>query len=269
MILSGGYLLSGIFVTEPDWYQYWVQFLNVHVLLFGGATAYNSWWDKDEGPIGGLKSPPKMEQWMWPASLVIQFAGLFWAISISGLYAAVYAVSMLFFWLYSTPLFRWKGKPILSLVAIAVSTGTNSFLMGFIAAGGTAIGLFELSLAVGVALVLLSLYPVSQVFQTDEDAKRGDQTFAVCYGLRGVKWLFTLLFPLGAGLLAYGFFHQIFTLGLLFTGVNLIAYAGLSWFVWNLKGNSEEYSTVMKIKFVASFSFGLFILAVIAVRNLG
>ena len=262
-ILSGGYLLSALFVEQVQWSQFWVQFLNVHVLLFGGATAYNSWWDKDEGPIGGLKSPPKMQRWMWSVSMGMQYVGLIWAISLSWNFGVIYALSMLFFWLYSTPLARWKGKPLLSLIAIGVSTGTNSFLLGFLAAGGYPITFFEDTIAVGVALILLSLYPVSQVFQTEEDASRGDQTFAVIFGLRGVKWLFAILFPIGSSILGWGLFLQNAMLGFIFIGVNVLAYILLSLFVWKLEGKSNEYATVMKIKFLASFSFVVFIIACI------
>ncbi len=267
-ILSGGYLLAGLFVENIEWQHFWVQFLNVHVLLFGGATAYNSWWDKDEGPIGGLKSPPKMNRWMWPVSRGIQYIGLAWAVTVGWNYATIYAISMLFFWLYSTPLARWKGKPILSLFAIGVSTGTNSFLLGFLAAGGYPITFFKDAIAVGVALILLSLYPVSQVFQTDEDIQRGDQTFAVIFGLKGVKWFFSTLFPIGSALLGWGLFLQSTTIGYLFIGVNVMAYIGLSYFVWRLEGKSEEYPVVMKIKLMASLSFVLFICTALAYQNL-
>lgn len=260
-ILSGGYLLAGLFVEDIHWQQFWLQFLNVHVLLFGGATAYNSWWDKDEGPIGGLKSPPKMNRWMWPVSMGMQYIGFAWAITIGWNYAIIYGISMVFFWLYSTPLARWKGKPVLSLVAIGVSTGTNSFLLGFLAAGGYPITFFEDAIALGVALILLSLYPVSQVFQTDEDARRGDQTFAVKFGLKGVKWLFTILFPAGSGILGWGLLHQDTKLGLYFIGFNVVVFLGLSLYVWKLRGNQDEYTDVMKIKLAASFFFVLFILA--------
>jgi 1,4-dihydroxy-2-naphthoate octaprenyltransferase len=266
-ILSGAYLLAALFVEEVKWPQFWLQFLNVHVLLFGGATAYNSWWDKDEGPIGGLKSPPKMNRWMWPVSMGLQFTGLVWAISFGWNFAIIYALSMLFFWLYSTPLARWKGKPLLSLVAIGISTGTNSFLMGFLAAGGYPITFFEDAIALGVALILLSLYPVSQVFQTEEDSKRGDRTFAVQFGLIGVKRLFAILFPLGSAILGWGLYLQSSTLGHLFIGVNILAYIGLSIIVWKLKGKANEYHTVMKIKFLASFSFVIFILGCMAYQT--
>ena len=158
LILSGGYLAAALIVDEVNWVQYWVQFINVHVLLFGGATAFNSWHDKDEGPIGGLKSPPEMHQWMRPASMVLQFFGLIWAINVNWNFTIIYAVSILFFWLYSSPITRWKGKPVLSLVAIGVSTGTNSFFMGFLAAGGYPITWFEDLTALGVSFLILSLY---------------------------------------------------------------------------------------------------------------
>lgn len=266
-ILSGGYLLAALFVQDVNWTQFWLQFLNVHVLLFGGATAYNSWWDKDEGAIGGLKSPPEMQRWMWPVSMGMQYVGLIWAFSVGWNFAIIYVISMLFFWLYSTPLARWKGKPLLSLVAIGVSTGTNSFLLGFLAGGGYPITYFEDVISVGVACIILSLYPVSQIYQTVEDRKRGDQTFALNYGLKGVKWLFTVLFLSGSALISGGLYQTDVLTGTLFATVTMLAFAGVSYFIWKLEGKEEEYDAVMKIKFLASFCFVLFILANLFVRN--
>jgi 4-hydroxybenzoate polyprenyltransferase len=264
LILSGGYLAAALIVDEVNWVQYWVQFINVHVLLFGGATAFNSWHDKDEGPIGGLKSPPEMHQWMRPASMFLQFFGLIWAINVNWNFTIIYAVSILFFWLYSSPLTRWKGKPVLSLVAIGVSTGTNSFFMGFLAAGGYPITWFEDLTALGVSFLILSLYPVSQVFQTEEDLKRGDVTFAAKFGLKGVKWLFACLFPLGTVILTYSLIESRGMTGALFGIIGAVAYMIILYLVWQLKGKENEYAMVMRIKFLASLSFVLFMLTWIA-----
>lgn len=263
-ILSGGYLLAALFVDEVNWPQYGLQFLNVHVLLFGGATVYNSWWDKDEGPVGGLESPPKMQRWMWPVSLVIQFLGLYWAIYVGWNFALIYAISMVLFWLYSSPLVRWKGKPILSLIAIGVSTGTNSFFLGYLAAGGYPITLYEDLIALGVACLVLSLYPVSQVFQTEDDMNRGDETFAAKYGLKGVKWLFAVLFPLGTVILSVTLVISKGLVGYIFGGVGSLAYLVVLYLVLHLEGKKSEYPVVMRIKFLASLSFVLFMLTWIA-----
>lgn len=261
LILSGGYLLAALFMKDVNWQQFWLQFLNVHVLLFGGATAFNSWWDKDEGPIGGLKHPPKMEPWMCQASLLLQCAGLIWAFNVGWEFTLIYSVSIMFFWLYSTPHLRWKGKPILSLVAIGISTGTNAYLMGLLAAGLNAISGFYFLISIGVAFIVLSLYPASQIYQTEEDSRRGDQTFAIQYGLKGVKWLFTVFFVAGAIILSWGLMQVQFRIGVIFGILSFMVFLIIGFLVWRLQHREGEYNIVMRIKFLVSFSFVLFILS--------
>ncbi len=267
-ILSGGYLLSSLFVEHLIWDQFWWQFINVHVLLFGGATAYNSYWDKDEGPIGGLKSPPKMERWMWFLSLSMQVGGLIWAFSISTSYVIIYAVSLMLFWLYSTPLARWKGKPWLSILAIGISTGTNSFLMGYIAGSGLSLSFNEGIIAFGVACIILSLYPVSQLFQFEEDRNRGDITFAIKYGLKGVRRLYVLLFPMGVLLISWLLYLKENWMGMLFFFASVPAFIYISIILWRLEGKEHEYAKVMRIKFLASLSFVLFILSMLLYKSI-
>lgn len=264
-ILSGGYLLGGLMADQMDTSQFWLQFLNVHILLFGGATAFNSFWDKDEGPIGGLKNPPKMTTWMHRASLVLMFLGWLWAYSISIPYFIIYGLSLVLFWLYSTPHARWKGDPHLSMIAISVSTGMNSTLLGFLATNG-AFSLVILFASVGTSFVLLSLYPVSQIYQQEEDQRRGDITFFGKYGLSGVKRFFKISYPVGLSIL----FVSLISISLLpglflfFTGTG--AYVYLLKKVNKLEGLENEYRNVMKLKFIASLSFVLFLLSANAIK---
>lgn len=264
-ILSGGYLLGGLLADQMNETVYWLQFLNVHIFLFGGATAYNSYWDKDEGPIGGLKNPPKMSPWMHVLSLAMMFIGLIWAFSIGVIYALIYSFSLVLFWLYSTPHARWKGKPIKSLFAIGVSTGTNSVLMGVIAAGG------ELSITIllgslGAAVILLSIYPVSQIFQGEEDDKRGDVTFYLRYGLSGIKMFFMVLFPAGL-LMIFVSLYQFYIYPAIFLfATGFLSYLFLTKVVLQLQGKETEYEKVMGLKFFASLSFVLFLIAANTIR---
>ena len=267
-ILSGGYLLAALFLPEVNWTEYWIQFLNVQVLLFGGATAYNSYWDKDEGPIGGLKSPPKMTDWMWTVSLVIQFVGIIPALFVGFKFFVIYISSMLLFWLYSTPLARWKGKPILSLFAIGISTGTNSFLLGYLAGGAESLSLNEGFIAFGVACILLSLYPVSQVFQMEEDRERGDQTFAMKFGLKGVRLFYVIMYLLGLQIITYHLLQVDITLGIIFGLMGFFAFSGIVFILFRLKGVEEEYGLVMKIKLLASLSFVAFILSTLLIKSI-
>lgn len=264
-ILSGGYLLGGLIADQMDAASFWLQFLNVHILLFGGATAYNSYWDKDEGPIGGLKNPPKMSYWMHPASIILMLAGWIWAYKTGFPFFCTYGISLLLFWLYSTPHARWKGRPILSLIAIGISTGFNSVLMGFWAAGGSLSGIIIFG-AIGASLILLSLYPVSQLFQAEQDQKRGDQTFFLEYGLKGIKIFFTVNFLTGLFMLSIcvAAFYELPALALFITG--LCSFSIIMKYVSGLRGTESEYEKVMRIKFFASLSFVLFLLTANSIR---
>lgn len=259
LLLSGGYLLGGLMAGVMDTSQFWLQFLNVHILLFGGATAYNSYWDKDEGPIGGLKNPPKMTRWMHTASLLMMFGGWFWSLEIGWSYFIVYGLSLILFWLYSTPHARWKGDPHLSLVAIAFSTGFNSVLLGSLAAGGS-LTLPLLLSALGASLVLLSLYPVSQVYQVEEDTSRGDKTFAMRYGVNGVIKFFLSSYFLGLLLLCIGFGYLYFIPAIILFIMGSISGVILYKIIVVLTEREDEYGKVMMVKFIASLSFVLFLL---------
>lgn len=259
-ILSAGYLFAALFVDELNVTGFLLQYFNMSILLFGTATAFNSYHDRDEGPIGGLKRPPPMTNWMRTAALLLQCIGLAFAMIHGILFAGIYLLSMLLFWLYSTPLFRWKGDPIKSLIAIGVSTGSNSFWMGYLAAGGAAFNNDIILLGLASALIFLSLYPVSQIYQMLEDLRRGDQTFAIAYGLKGVKNFFLgLYFPgiftAGVTLMSYHF-----RLGLIFLVSGILIGFTIWMFIRGLRGDPSEYSKVMNIKYMSSLGFTLFML---------
>lgn len=259
--------MGGFLSPELDFRWFIIQFLNVHLLLFGGATAYNSYWDKDDGPIGGLQNPPAMSRWMWIASLVIQLIGLGLAIPMGGLYLLIYFVSMLFFWLYSTPIFRWKGRPIKSLIAIGLSTGFSSVLLGYLAAGNSYLSPIVFIAALGVSLILLSLYPLSQVYQQEADSRRGDQTFALQYGIGkvirffGIAYLSGLLFVTGT----IAFLHP--RIGIIFGIIGLVTAWIIRTQLKNIKAQEEDYRQIMSIKYIASLSFVIFLLAGLLLKH--
>lgn len=267
-ILSGAFLMGVVLADSFRGISFIIQFLNVHLLLFGGATAYNSFWDKDEGPIGGLQHPPEMKPWMWWASWLLQFSGLLLALVEGYFYAGIYILSMLFFWLYSSPLTRWKGRPIKSLIAIGVSTGLNAVLMGYIAAGGQPPSLIVWAAAMGVMLILLSLYPLSQVYQQEEDGERGDDTFALAYGSKAVQQFFSASFFIGSLVTTAALVSKYYGLGILFglsaVGIGLIIQRKIQKL---FKKDMGSYQGVMRIKYSTSIAFVLMLTAALVVKH--
>lgn len=263
LILPAGYLLGALYQTLGccglELGQFFLQFFNVHVLLNGGVTVYNSYYDKDEGPIGGIERPPPLASWTLFASLGLQFFGLFLAAPRGIVFMAIYASTMALSVCYSRRRPRWKGHPILSLVAVGIGTGTNTFLLGYLASGNEPLRPEVIWASLGVAAILLSLYPISQVYQLEADHKNNDRTFAAAFGLRGVRIFYVLAYSSGIALVTYTLFDRSELYAKIFAAVGALGGIGIATLLLRLRGDRSEYKPVMRLKYFASLLFTLFI----------
>ena len=189
LILSGIFLWAFLLAGGVPDGRTLQGFLVLHVLLYGGATAFNAYYDRDEGPITGLRRPPHAGRSCLVGGLGFMLLGALLAPRVNVTFAGIYVLMLVLGLAYSHPSVRFKDGPLSSLVVVALGQG----VLGFAAGAATAVrrGLPpatpELLLG-GAAAVLLTtgLYPLTQVFQIDEDLRRGDRTFAAHFGSRVV-----------------------------------------------------------------------------------
>ena len=181
-LFAWGFALGGgIFSARAGW-----GFLAFHVFLYGGITAYNSYYDRDEGPVGGLRKPPAVTEPLLGFSFGVQLIGLAIAVAVDWWLTLLYSVVMLLSVAYSHPRFRWKARPLLSLAVVAFGQGGIGFVAGWLCAASPPNALFDspdglLGMAAAI-LLTTGFYPLSQLYQVDEDRARGDFTFSVVYG---------------------------------------------------------------------------------------
>ncbi|HET6318838.1 MAG TPA: UbiA family prenyltransferase [Chloroflexota bacterium] len=172
-----------------------LAFVAMHLFLYTGATAFNSYYDRDEGPIGGLAHPPPVVPALLPVSLALKVLGLLLALLVNPLFALLYAGFALLSVAYSHPRLRWKADPWASLATVGFGQGVLAFLAAWAAVTGeldSAASVDGILGAVAAALLILALYPLTQLYQVDEDRARGDRTIAVVGGAP-VCFVFSLL----------------------------------------------------------------------------
>jgi 1,4-dihydroxy-2-naphthoate octaprenyltransferase len=161
-------------------------FVTFHLFLYGGITAYNSYYDRDEGPVGGLRHPPPVSAALLGFSLVVQCLGLALATLVGLEFSLLYLLVMTLSVAYSHPRFRWKARPVLALWVVAFGQGAVGFLGGWLCGTSPARPWFGSSIALlgcaVAALTTVGFYPLTQLYQIDEDRARGDRTFAVEFG---------------------------------------------------------------------------------------
>ncbi len=187
------------------------SFIIIHVLLYPASNGYNSYFDKDEKSIGGLKNPPPVNKSLYYASLGLDaLAVILGWYFISAPFALLLFVYGLVSKAYSHPSVRLKKYPIVGWITVSVFQGFFTFLMCYIGINGFGWGnLWQAKVLVPAGLstlLLLGTYPMTQVYQHEEDAVRGDRTLSLMLGLRGTFWFVLVVFTVAT--VAYaGYFH--------------------------------------------------------------
>ncbi len=210
-----------------------VAFVALHLFLYTGATAFNSYYDRDEGPIGGLEHPPPVTRALLPVSLTLKLVGLLLAVLVNVSFATVYLAFALLSVAYSHPRTRWKAHPWLSLAVVGIGQGVLAFLAAWAAARGelkSAVAQDGFLGALAAAFLILALYPLTQLYQVEEDRARGDRTVAVVGGSRlcfGLSLLFLALGGLAMIVVVLGRFGPV---DALLVGAAIIAQAlAIAW----------------------------------------
>jgi 4-hydroxybenzoate polyprenyltransferase len=201
-----GAFLAGGGLDQPC---FWLGYLSLHLFLYGGTTAFNSFYDRDQGPIGGMLRPPPVDAGLLPFSLLVQGIGLVPAALAGGWFLLGWLALFAVFTAYSHPAVRLKANPVAALGAIALGQGALGFALGWLSVASPkglagAAGVAGMS---STALILAGLYLVSQCYQTLEDGARGDRTLPVMWGA-GRSLVIALLPLAGGGLLLAGLVGQ-------------------------------------------------------------
>lgn len=244
------------------------SFIIIHLLLYPASNGFNSYFDKDEKSIGGLKNPPKVKIDLYYTSLVFDVAAIVLAlIFVSKEFAAMLLVYGLASKAYSHPAIRLKKYPVAGWLTVVFFQGIFTFAMCYI--GINKFPLENLLQAKVIfpgfltSLMLFGTYPMTQVYQHDEDSKRGDKTMSILLGIRGT-FVFAMLF---FGFATVGFvyffvttFSAFYAVVFLVTQSPLVLYF-FFWLnaVWNNPKNADFKST-MRLNFLSSLCLNAFFL---------
>lgn len=169
----------------------------IHLFLYPASNGFNSYYDRDKDSIGGLEKPPEVTRDLLFASLIFDFIAL--AI---GLWINIWFAIMLFVYglaskAYSHPAVRFKRYPISGLLIVSVFQGGFTYLFSYLALNDlhyNELSNMEYIWPASIcSLMLLGSYPMTQIYQHEEDSMRGDLTLSRLLGIQGT-FLFTALF---------------------------------------------------------------------------
>lgn len=243
----------------------WVFFI-LHFLLYPASNGYNSYFDKDKKSIGGLKNPPPVNKGLYLLALLLDLVAIvlgYWKINLT------FAIMLLIYGLvskaYSHPSIRIKKYAISGLAITGLFQGIFTFLMCYVGVNDFEIqdSLEQKVLFAGflTCLMLWANYPLTQVYQHEEDGERGDQTFSRLLGIKGTFYFAAVVFTV-AIVSFVAFFNIYFDqryVYIFLLAVTPTLFYFLYWFSLILKDTQEaDYKKTMWLNVISATCLNLF-----------
>ncbi len=242
------------------------SFITIHLLVYPASNGFNSYFDKDEKSIGGLKNPPPVQKQLYYTSLALDFLALVLAyFVVNGTFALMLLMYGLASKAYSHPSVRLKRFPVAGWLTVVVFQGVFTFAMSYIGINRfTWENLWHARILIPgllTSFMFFATYPMTQVYQHEEDSKRGDRTLSLILGIRG-----TFLFAMGFfSLASAGFVYYFVTsYSVFYAGVFLVTQSPvviffLTWMfrVWKDPVHADHTST-MRLNLLSSVCLNAF-----------
>jgi len=271
LLLMPVFLFALGVVGIESWSAVAGAYIAIHLFLYPASNGYNSYFDKDEESIGGLEKPPPVQKELFWAALVFDALALF----IAALIDLPFAIALLVYGLvskaYSHPSIRLKRYPIAGWLVVGIFQGFFMF-MAIILATHTQVSVAALwhwewiFPAILSSAMLMGSYPMTQIYQHEEDGRRGDRTLSRMLGIKGT-FIFTGLFfgVAMAGFATYFLhFHSLNMVLIFFTFLSPVL---LYFLYWGLKVWKDErfadFKHAMRLNLVSALCLNLFFLLMI------
>ena len=206
------YLFALSQVAYPHWGHALLIFVILHVLVYPASNGYNSYMDRDESSIGGIKNPLQPTRQLFVVTVLMDVAAVGLGFFIDTCFALGTAGYILASRAYSYRGIRLKKYPLVGYGTVVLFQGAVTYWLVNYGSHIQRELRFPPDLLRGMlasSLLIGGFYPLTQVYQHDADAKDGVKSISRLLGYRGT-FLFTAIVYMGAfAVLAIHFFSQL------------------------------------------------------------
>lgn len=248
-----------------------LMFFIWHLLAFPASNGYNSYFDRDEQSIALLEKPPEVDISLYYFSLLLEVLAFLLGLLINWYFAVAVLVYGIMSKMYSHPATRLKKYPVISFLVVFFFQGAFIYWSTFFAFADSSpfAGWNSHLFIAGVICSCLigASYPLTQVYQHEEDGRRGDRTLSLLLGHKGSFIFSGALFAVGLVLMYLywqptGSLHN-FYLFLVCTSPIFINFNVWFYKVGQNTGNAN-FKNAMRMNFLSAFCmivyFGMLVL---------
>ena len=244
-------------VKNIDWKDTILIFFLLHFLVYPSSNGYNSYMDRDTTPIGGLLRPLQPTRQLYFTSIVMDVAAVSLALIVSLYFAAGVILYILASRAYSYRGIRLKKYPVFGYLVVVIFQGSLTFMMVYHGCSVEKTLVVPVLPMVAASLLIGGSYPLTQVYQHEEDLKDGIRTISYLLGKKGTFLFCGIVFLMATVVIFFTFYKQN---NLQSFYIFLVCMLPLVWFfslwardVWKDEGKAN-FKNSFKMNFIASLS---------------
>ncbi len=230
-------------------------FFILHILVYPASNGYNSYMDRDEGSIGGVKNPMQPTRQLFLVSVVMDCMAVLLSLAVSYLFTFCIIAYILASRAYSYRGIRLKQYPFIGYLTVIVFQGAVTFFMVYHGSSVNKTTDVPLTGMAAASLLIGGFYPLTQIYQHVADRKDGVQTLSALLGYRGTFIFTAIIYSVAMGLLAWLFSTegQFIKFGVLATCMLPILVYFFWWAarVWKDE-NVADFTHTMRMNLLAS-----------------
>lgn len=196
------YLFALSQLKEIDWSNAIIVFLILHLLVYSSSNGYNSYMDRDETPIGGLKNPLQPTRQLFYVTICMDVLAILFSYFISSYFALGILLYILASKAYSYRKIRLKKYPVIGFLTVFIFQGAVIFFITYHSVHPEQIFDVPVIPCITSSLLIGALYPLTQIYQHEEDKKDGVTTISYLLGKK-LSFVFSMLLFLFATFLLF------------------------------------------------------------------
>jgi 1,4-dihydroxy-2-naphthoate octaprenyltransferase len=200
LLLMPVFLLALSQIDTPfSWMDAFIPFAIIHLLIYPASNGYNSYIDRDEGSIGGIEKPPMPTIALFYVTLAMDIlAVLLSFFLVNPPFALCILTCIAASRAYSARQIRLKKYAVLGFLVVAFFQGAFTFYMTHLGISKAFLPINAVNLWVLAAcsLQIAGVYPLTQIYQHEQDLADGVTTISYKLGYRGTFIFSGIMFGL-------------------------------------------------------------------------
>ena len=230
-------------------------FIILHLLVYPASNGYNSYMDRDTESVGGIKNPKQPTKQLFYVTLLLD--GI--AIALSFIISLYFVLGIVAYILasraYSYRGIRLKQYPVIGYITVVFFQGAVTFFLvmhGCSIDKTLAVPLFAM---IAASLLIGGFYPLTQIYQHQQDKEDGVTTLSLLLGYKGTFIFTAIIYVFAVSTLAYQLIstlqqNSFFIIQIFFIPV-------LVYFFWwfrqvSLKHTAANFVNTMRMTMLAS-----------------